>query len=243
MRRFPWPSRHRWPSDRSKSRRRRFSSTPRLTRAKSLPTPTARERRVDFSPWMLSTIPRLPEIAQAAAENLYAFGSLDVLCELIFIFAWIQHVLGFRWPFQIQRLHLRPDKMRSIRSESALNPLAKFCDVLYRVGACDAAASCHFFELHFPTARGAHPGFSFMTPEIISIVHHQDGEIGGILVGNHPEDSQIQDQITVGVERKNFAPRQRHRKSERRGSAHPEGGMIQRRFAIGELSPKIAVVA
>src|SRR6476620_7819827 len=111
---------------------------------------------------------RSPEIAQAAAKNLYAFGSLDVLCELIFIFAWVQHVLGFRWPFQIQCLHLRPDKMRSIRSESALNPLAKFCDFLYRVGACNAAASCHFFELHFPTARGAHARLSFMASEIIS---------------------------------------------------------------------------
>src|SRR6478672_5377633 len=100
---------------------------------------------------------RSPEIAQAAAKNLYAFGSLDVLCELIFIFAWIQHVLGFRWPFQIQRLHLRPDKMRSIRSESALNPLAKFCDVLYRVGARDAAAFCYLFEFHFSAGRGAHP--------------------------------------------------------------------------------------
>src|SRR6516225_6558038 len=150
---------------------------------------------------MPSTTRGLPEIAQAAAENLYAFGSLDVLCELIFVFAWIQHVLGFRWPFQIQRLHLRADKMRSIRSERALNRLAKFCDVLYRVGACDAAAFCYFFEFHFSAGRRAHPGFSFMTPEIISIVHHQDREIGGILIGNRPEDSQIQDQITVGVER------------------------------------------
>src|SRR5262245_28621749 len=153
---------------------------------------------------------QLAEIAQTTAQDLHPIGSFDIFGELVFVFARIRHTFAPTGPFRVERLNPRANQMWAGACQRRLHPLTKPSDLLNRPRVPDTASFCDLFEIHFSSRRRRHSRFFLMAAQIIAIVHDEDSEVGRVFIRNRAQDTQIQDEIPIRVERENLTVRQCH---------------------------------
>src|SRR5918992_744926 len=93
--------------------------------------------------------PIISTSAKTAAENLNAFGFLDVIRKLILILPRIGDTFGFFWAVFVEHLYASANKVRAGSGKRHLHLLAKLRHVFDRARAFNATTFGYSLQVHF----------------------------------------------------------------------------------------------